>query len=372
LGHERADYGLTRPTPTPQPPDHVIQRTANATLLFNWAIWSCRRTHFTQIDHYEHITTASTHISTFAITHWNRVTPPRWQTSGHANTPPDPALLGPSPYGSAGKRTDKQKRQALAFGKSKIAKIPHHHFIAYTDGASKGNSTKRRSPCGAGALLELPRHNDTRRGIEDFAALGSNTNNYGELWGIGMALSLFLTHSQPNDTLHSLTDSAHASLAITKHQQPKANRALVRAVRKLYYHALKDRHVHIEWVPAHVGIEGNERADGLADEGARQSGLGHHLRPLQLLQRMREGHLVCHHDPPQQAPPHPHPPPTKRRRQTEPQPPPPKRTRTTPQTRLTAATHPNLKHARPEEPTPPPAKRAKTTQTKLTFAPPCI
>jgi ribonuclease HI len=367
LGHERADYGLTRPIPTPPPPDHVTQRTANATLLFNWTIWSCRRSHFTQIDHYEHITTASTHISTFAITHWNRIAPPRWQTSGHSNIPPDPALLGPSPYGSAGRRTDRQKRQALAFGKSKIAKIPHHHFIAYTDGASKGNSTKKRSPCGAGAFLELPRQNDTRRGIEDLAALGSNTNNYGELWGIGMALSLFLAHSQPNDTLHSLTDSAHASISITKHHQPKSNRALVHAVRKLYYHALIDRHVHIEWVPAHVGIEGNERADGLADEGARQSGLGQHLRPLQLLQRMRQGHFSHHHDPHQQAPPQPHPPPIKRRRHTEPQPPPPKRTRTTNQTRLTATTQPNPKRARPEEPTPPPAKRTKTTQTKLSF-----
>jgi ribonuclease HI/exonuclease III len=364
LGHERADYGLTRPTPTPPPPDHVLQRTANATILFNWAIWSCRRTHFTQTDHYEHNTSASTHISTFAITHWNRVAPPRWQTSGHSNTPPDPALLGPSPYGSAGKRTPKQKRQALAFGKSKIAKIPHHHFIAYTDGASKGNSTKRRSPCGAGALLALPLHNGTRREIEDFAALGSNTNNFGEVWGIGAALSLFLTHSQPNDTLHSLTDSAHASIAITKHQHPKSNRALVHAVRKTYYHTLKDRHVYIHWVPAHVGIEGNERADGLADEGARQSDLGHYLRPLQLLQRIRDGHFVCHHEPPHP----PHPPPAKRRRQTEPQLPPPKRARTTTSTRATTAALPNPKRARPAEPTPPPHKRARTTQTMLTFA----
>ena len=55
-----------------------------------------------------------------------------------------------------------------------------------------------------------------------------NTNNYGELGGIRMALSLFITHSrsQPNDTLHSLTDSAHASIAVTKHHKPKSNRAL--------------------------------------------------------------------------------------------------------------------------------------------------
>ena len=149
LGHDRADYGLTRPAPTPPPPEHVTQRTINATLIFNWAIWSCRRTHFTQIDHYESTIMASTHISTRAPTHWNRRVTPRWQTSGR-NSPPDPALLGPSPYGSAGKRTERQKRQALVFGKSKMAKIPPHHFIACTDGASKGNSTKKRSPCGAG------------------------------------------------------------------------------------------------------------------------------------------------------------------------------------------------------------------------------
>ena len=366
LGHERADYGLTRPTPTPPPPEHVTQRTTNATFIFNWAMWSSRRTHFTQIDHYEHITTASNHISTFAITHWNRHAPPRWQSSGHTNIPPDPALLGPSPYGSAGKRTERQKRQALAFGRSKLAKIPHHHFIAYTDGASKGNSTKKRSPCGAGARLELPRRNNTRRGIEDLAALGSNTNNYGEIWGLGMALLLFLNHSQPNDTLHSLTDSAHAAIAITKHHHPKANRALVRAVRKLYHHALTDRYVHIEWVPAHVGIEGNERADGLADEGARQSSLGRHLRPLQLLQHIQEGHFLSSRAAPQQARPHPQPP-TKRRRQTEPNPPTPKRGKTSTQTRLTAAPHPKPKRARPAEPDPPPAKRARNTQTNLNF-----
>ena len=49
LGHEPADYGLTRPIPTPPPPEHVTQRTVNATFIFNWAVWSCRRTHFTQI-----------------------------------------------------------------------------------------------------------------------------------------------------------------------------------------------------------------------------------------------------------------------------------------------------------------------------------
>ena len=50
-------------------------------------------------------------------------------------------------------------------------------------------------------------------------------------------------------------------------------------MRKLYHRALKDRFVLIEWVPAHVGIEGNERADGLADGGARQSSQGLSARP---------------------------------------------------------------------------------------------
>ena len=29
--------------------------------------------------------------------------------------------------------------------------------------------------------------------------------------------------------------------------------------------------IHIEWVPAHVGIDSNERADELADRGAKKS-----------------------------------------------------------------------------------------------------
>ena len=70
------------------------------------------------------------------------------------------------------------------------------------------------------------------------------------------------------------------------------------AVRKLYYCALIDRHVHIELVPAHVGIEGNERADGLADEEARHSGLGRFIRPLELLRRISDGHFTPHFDAP--------------------------------------------------------------------------
>ena len=345
----------------------MTRRTVNATFIFNWAVWSCRRTHFTQVDRHETVSIAAAHISTFAITYWNRHVPPRWQTSGHAHSPPDPALLGPSPYGSAGKRTDRQKRKALAFGKSKLAKIPDGHFIAYTDGASKGNSTKKRSPCGAGALLELPRRDGVRKCVEEHAALGSNTNNFGELWGLGMALSLFLTYSQPGDTLHSLTDSAHASLTTTKHHKPSSNRALAYAVRKLYYNALKDRHVRIEWVPAHVGIEGNELADGLADEGARQSGLGLYIRPLELLRRISEGHFTSTSSALRCQPAHPRRArPGKRRSETPP--PAPRRARAV-QTQL-----PSFRRDGPPRLRPPPApidqrpaKRVKYTQRQLGF-----
>ena len=101
LGHERADYGLTRPPPVPPPPEHVTQRKVNATFIFNWAVRSCRRTHFTQVDHHEPITTASTHIFTFAITHWNR----RVQPAGrHQATP----IARPTPPSSAHPRTAAQ------------------------------------------------------------------------------------------------------------------------------------------------------------------------------------------------------------------------------------------------------------------------
>ena len=174
-----------------------------------------------------------------------------------------------------------------------------------------------------------------------------------------MALSLFLTHSQPRDTLRILTDSAHASIAITKHHQPKANRALVRAVRKLYYHTLKDRYVDIEWVPAHVGIEGNERADSLADEGARLSDQGRYLRPLQQHRRIQEGHFLALRAAPGQAPIHAQPN-KKRRRQNGPDQPPAKRG-----TAPTSTPQKTTKRRRPVDFDPPPAKRS--TQSRLTF-----
>ena len=56
-------------------------------------------------------------------------------------TRPGPALLGPSPYGSASKRSDAQKAAARSFGARKLAGIHPSHYITYTDGSSKGDST---------------------------------------------------------------------------------------------------------------------------------------------------------------------------------------------------------------------------------------
>ena len=293
LGHEPEDYGLSRPRATPSPPSHVSERTANATLIFNWCAWDTRRTHFTQTNHYEPLPPAAARITKHAISTWNSTVKPRWQTT-ITGQPPDPALLGPSPYGSASKRSDAQKAAARSFGARKLADIHPSHYIAYTDGSSKGNSTTKRSPSGAGACLQLPRRGGTRREVEDFAALGSNTNNFGELWGIGMALELFLGRARPGDTLHILSDSSYATLAVTRARPPASNKALARAVRKLYRTTLTHHHIHVEWVPAHVGIEGNEHADQLADEGARQSDQGRYIRLPDILARIQACNFVAH------------------------------------------------------------------------------
>ena len=118
LKHTPKHYGLTcKPSPNPHgsKPQHHYSRRTNATIILNHAIWHARTIYYTTIQYIEPHDKIANRITDIATMHWNKHTPPNWHTTND-NTPPDPAILDSTPYGSAGKRTETQTTAALAYG----------------------------------------------------------------------------------------------------------------------------------------------------------------------------------------------------------------------------------------------------------------
>ena len=169
--------------------------------------------------------------------------------------------------------------------------------MAFTDGASLGNSTKKISPCGAGAIHLHPASPTTglRARSQATAALGSGTNNQGEIWAIGMLVDLLAAYHRSNpapgqSTAHLFSDSRLAILAVAYGAPARANLPLITAVRKKIAALFPTCKIIFRWMPAHVGIQGNEDADALASTGAQDSKRNVHMRDLP--SRILSGHFI--------------------------------------------------------------------------------
>jgi ribonuclease HI len=168
--------------------------------------------------------------------------------------------------GSAGKRSAAQKKAAKAYGDRLVASVLPNSLVAFTDGSANPNP----GPCGAGAYVYgnvLPFWDAERT-----AALGPGTNNLGELWAVGLALqaaSLTLTHPHPYTQLYIFTDSQFTKGVLTLGWRSNTHPALARKIKQM----IRDFPIPviISWVPAHVGLNSNERADKLADLGSAKS-----------------------------------------------------------------------------------------------------
>ena len=83
-----------------------------------------------------------------------------------------------------------------------------------------------------------------------------------ELVAILQALEFSLGNREGPVTIHTDCKSAVQALQKVKY---KENRALIHSVRwLLYQHKQNNRTVTINWIPSHIGIDGNEKADELA------------------------------------------------------------------------------------------------------------
>lgn len=166
-----------------------------------------------------------------------------------------------SGFGSANTRSSAQADAAATDARTRIAALPAGTVLAFTDGACTGNP----GPAGSGAVVKLA----DGRTVEASRALGSATNNIGELTAIAMALDLLDQHDVTLAAPVAIfTDSQYAIGVLAKGWKAKANVELIADIKA----RLKSRRAtQLHWVAGHVGVAENERADELAREGVEES-----------------------------------------------------------------------------------------------------
>ena len=146
-----------------------------------------------------------------------------------------------------------------------------HDIVCFTDGACIGNP----GPCGAGAYVKFP-DGETKRSV----ALGSGTNNIAELYAVGLAMDLLREAKEQGRRLpseakvHVLTDSNYTKGMLALDHNARSNHELIATVKSKIAKVCQHNPVFIHWIGAHSNIAGNEQADQLAMQGAKNSQAG--------------------------------------------------------------------------------------------------
>ncbi|MEL7369130.1 MAG: RNase H family protein [Myxococcota bacterium] len=163
-----------------------------------------------------------------------------------------------SGFGKAGTRTAAQAAMAADAARAQIESLRGEAIIAFSDGACRGNP----GVAGSGAMIELP---DGRR-FEGSKHLGRATNNIAELTAVDLVLDLLEDAGvDASKRVAIFSDSSYTNGVLVKNWKAKANQELIANLRL----RLKDwPNVEIVWIAGHAGIDGNERADTLANRGA--------------------------------------------------------------------------------------------------------
>ncbi len=132
--------------------------------------------------------------------------------------------------------------------------------ICYSDGSASPNP----GPCGAGVSIFLCEP-DT---VFDYGvSLGRGTNNFAELYGLGIIFSRLFALSLSRPTIKRAVvfcDSKLALRAATSLKNPISNGPIVRAVRAAYITAVRTVEIDLQWIRGHVQYGGNERVDRIS------------------------------------------------------------------------------------------------------------
>ena len=128
-------------------------------------------------------------------------------------------------------------------------------IFVFTDGACTGNP----GPAGIGVFLQ---YRDHRKEISRF--IGSGTNNTAELIAIKVALQEI---KDPTLPVALFTDSSYCYGVLTGSFKAKKNRDLVEQIKKEMHRFPLLKFIKVE---GHKGIEGNEKANLLAQQAIAQ------------------------------------------------------------------------------------------------------
>jgi ribonuclease HI len=172
-------------------------------------------------------------------------------------------------YGSASSRSDAQRERAYNDANKFVCSIPPTAACIYTDGSSLGNP----GPAGSGALVIGP----SGPGPPSYTRLHctlctkdeSRSNNFAELWAVGMAISYLLDAFTSRPQVYILSDSKFVTDLLNRSAFSYEFENLIAQVLALKASYSPLMHfIRFCWVPGHVGLAGNEVADTLANIGS--------------------------------------------------------------------------------------------------------
>ena len=140
-------------------------------------------------------------------------------------------------------------------------------IVAFTDGSALGNP----GPTGAGAAIYMNGLNSHAERLKK--GICKNGNNYlGEIIGLEITLKYLAEEAEvSNRSIHIFTDCQSAIESVFGNGMPSYKVDTVLNIRRISSY-LKDRgnSVVVHWIPGHKGFVGNELADSLAKEAAKE------------------------------------------------------------------------------------------------------
>ena len=204
-----------------------------------------------------------------SVTGWRQLGLEVWGAAG-ISSPIEPALSGrPPPWVSSGGVTFRldvgpglppgsSDERKLEVATIHLGGLPQCATWVWTDGAADGGVHNG----GAGALLVSP----DGEAQELRAAAGKLCSSYrAELTALSLALSYLQEHpDNPDDPVVICTDSQSALRRLQRGPSAQTSPTAINIWNSLLDLTANGRRVHLQWIPSHCGIEGNELADQLA------------------------------------------------------------------------------------------------------------